>query len=85
MISQIHGCMAPMTLMLTHPLLYNRCTYLLVLLRNTIFNSRLFFKDADEVAKQIVEPGQPAFNEIKETFGQSVIDELTGKIVSSFF
>ena len=49
------------------------------------FNSRLFFKDADEVAKQIVEPGQPAFNEIKETFGQSVIDELTGKIVSSFF
>jgi dephospho-CoA kinase len=45
----------------------------------------LFFKDADEVAKQIVEPGQPAFNEIKETFGQSVIDELTGKIVSSFF
>jgi len=36
--------------------------------------------DADEVAKQIVEPGQPAFNEIKETFGQSVIDQMTGKI-----
>ena len=26
--------------------------------------------DADEVAKLIVEPGQPAFNEIKATFGQ---------------
>lgn len=36
--------------------------------------------DADEVAKQIVEPGQPAFNEIQETFGQSVIDQMTGKI-----
>jgi len=36
--------------------------------------------DADEVAKQIVEPGQPAFNEIQETFGQSVIDQVTGKI-----
>ena len=29
-----------------------------------------------------MEPGQPAFNEIKETFGQSVIDQMTGKIVS---
>jgi len=36
--------------------------------------------DADEVARQIVEPGQPAFNEIQETFGQSVIDQVTGKI-----
>ena len=34
---QIRGCMAPMTLMQKHSLLYNRCTYLLVLLRNTIF------------------------------------------------
>ena len=37
--------------------------------------------DADEVAKLIVEPGQPAFNEIKATFGQDVIAS-TGKIVS---
>ena len=36
--------------------------------------------DADEVAKLIVEPGQPAFNEIKATFGQEVIAS-TGKIV----
>ena len=39
--------------------------------------------DADEVAKLIVEPGQPAFNEIKATFGQEVIAS-TGKIVSHF-
>ena len=37
--------------------------------------------DADEVAKLIVEPGQPAFNEIKATFGQEVIAS-TGQIVS---
>ena len=37
--------------------------------------------DADEVAKRIVEPGQPAFNEIKATFGQEVIAS-TGQIVS---
>jgi len=36
--------------------------------------------DADAVARQILEPGQPAFKEIEETFGQSVIDETTGKI-----
>jgi dephospho-CoA kinase len=32
------------------------------------------------VARQILEPGQPAFKEIEETFGQSVIDQTTGKI-----
>lgn len=39
--------------------------------------------DADEVAKQIVEPGQPAFIDIKATFGSQVIDKQTGKIVIS--
>jgi broad-specificity NMP kinase len=38
--------------------------------------------DADEVARFIIEPGQPAFNEIKMTFGQDVIDANTGKVVS---
>ena len=44
-----------------------------------------YFQDADAVARQILEPGQPAFKEIEETFGQSVIDETTGKIVSFIF
>ena len=38
--------------------------------------------DADEVARKIVEPGEPAFLEIKATFGQDVIDTVTGNIVS---
>ena len=38
--------------------------------------------DADEVARKIVEPGEPAFLEIKATFGQDVIDPKTGAIVS---
>ena len=48
----------------------------------TIFHT--FFKDADAVARQILEPGQPAFKEIQDTFGQSVIDQTTGKIVSDW-
>lgn len=36
--------------------------------------------DADEVARKIVEPGEPAFLEIKATFGQDVIDPQTGTI-----
>lgn len=51
--------------------------------------SSIFFRelgvpviDADEVAKKILEPGQPAFSAIKETFGQNVIDLSTGNIVS---
>ena len=38
--------------------------------------------DADEVARQIVEPDQPAFKEISQTFGDSVVNPLTGEIVS---
>ena len=38
--------------------------------------------DADEVARKIVEPGEPAFFEIKTTFGQDVVDATTGTIVS---
>ena len=30
--------------------------------------------DTDEVAREIVEPGQPALNEIRQVFGDSVID-----------
>ena len=41
--------------------------------------------DADEVARKIVEPGEPAFLEIKATFGQDVVDAATGNIVSFFF
>jgi len=36
--------------------------------------------DADEVARKIVEPGEPAFLEIKATFGQDVVDAATGNI-----
>jgi len=36
--------------------------------------------DADEVARKIVEPGEPAFLEIKTTFGQDVVDATTGNI-----
>ena len=38
--------------------------------------------DADEVARSIVSPGQPAFKEIKATFGQEVINQETGQLVS---
>ena len=41
--------------------------------------------DADEVARKIVEPGEPAFLEIKATFGQDVVDAATGNIVSFYF
>ena len=38
--------------------------------------------DADQVARQIVEPDQPAFAEIRKTFGQSVVNSESGEIVS---
>ena len=41
--------------------------------------------DADEVARKIVEPGEPAFLEIKATFGQDVVDAATGNIVRFYF
>ena len=39
--------------------------------------------DADEVARSIVAPGQPAYNDIKAAFGQAVINDKTGLVVSS--
>lgn len=34
--------------------------------------------DADEIAKQIVEPQQPAYNEIVKTFGREVLQDIRG-------